>query len=369
MIPHWFRRRRYLRFTRHVAGAIRRRLIGVAALFAVVFATHVAAMMAFEGYRLGEAAWLTMTTATTVGYGDIAAKTPEGRVATVLCMYFLGIFLLAQAASDLFDYRALRRERRRRGEFKWRNMKDHLLIINVPAQDTNAYLQRLVGHVRDTPALSDIPIQLLTPHYVDGLPQTLVDLGVIHYNGVAENSENLAAANANKASHLLIIADEPYDARSDAHTHDVLSRLAELPNVPGANRVVVAEVVEDANRARIGAAGATATLRPLRAYPEMVVRALAVPGVEEVLETLFTHEAARLSRFDTPFENLKWADVVAAFARANAGVPMGYVNNAGAVVTNPPLGVACGGRAIIVLIEGSLAVTLNAVREALAAAA
>ena len=366
MIGHWFRRRRYLRFTRNVAGAVRARLVRVALLFLALFLLHVAAMMAFEGFGLGEAMWLTMTTATTVGYGDISAESPAGRWATVVCMYLFGIFLLAQAASDLFDYRALRRERRRRGEFQWRNMKDHLLVINVPAQDATAYLRQLVDHVRKTPKFADIPVQLLTPKYADGLPQELVDRGVTHYTGVAESSANLAAANADKASHMLVIADEPYEARSDAHTYDILSRLAALAPAQGRARVVVAEVVDDGNRDRIRSAGATTVLRPLRAYPEMVVRALAVPGAEELLENLFTHDADRLLRFDAPFRNLRWADVLVAFVRRGAGLPLGYMADDHRVVANPAPSAKCSGDAVIVLVDESLDVTRQLVRDVLA---
>ena len=369
MIAHWLRRRRYLRFTRNVADAIRARLVRVTLLFLMLFLLHVAAMMVFEGFDLGQAMWLTMTTATTVGYGDISAASPAGRWATVVCMYLFGIFLLAQAASDLFDYRALRRERCRRGEFQWRNMTDHLLIINVPAQDANAYLRQLVDHVRKTPKFADIPVQLLTPRFADGLPQELVDRGVTHYTGVAESSANLAAANADKASHVLVIADEPYETRSDAHTYDILSRLRTLAPAQGRQRVVVAEVVDDANRDRIRAAGATTVLRPLRAYPEMVVRALAVPGAEELLENLFTHDADRLMRFDAPFENLVWANVLVAFARREAGLPLGYVQDSGAVVTNPAPRAACSGAAVIVLVDDTLEVTPEVVRRTLASVA
>ena len=353
MIIRWFQRRRYLRFTRHVAGAIRRRLIRVVALFVTLFVVHVVAMMAFEGFDLIEAVWLTITTATTVGYGDISASTPLGRLATILCMYLFGIFLLAQAASDLFDYRALRRERRRRGEFKWRNMKDHLLIVNVPAQDADGYLTRLVHHVRQAPSLADIPVQLLTPHYPDGLPAELVDAGVIHYSGVAESSGNLAAANAASARYVLVIADEPAEARSDSHTYDILSRLDKLD---AKNEIVVAEVVDDANRERILEAGAHTVLRPLRAYPEVVVRALAAPGVEQVLENLFTHDADHLMRFDVDFRDLRWADVIVSFVQGGAGVPMGYVDAHG-VNTNPHPDDACSGSGIITLIDEQLEVT------------
>ena len=366
MIALWFRRRRYLRFTRHVAGAIRRRLVAVAALFATLFAFHVAAMMAFEELSIGDALWLSITTATTVGYGDLSATTPAGRIATTVCMYLFGIFLLGQAASDLFDYRGLRRERRKRGEFQWRKMKDHLVIINVPAQDANAYLQRLVEHVRKTPALADVPVQLLTPNYPDGLPQGLVDLGTTHYTGVAENSANLAATNAHLASHVLVIADEPYDPRSDAHTYDILSRLHALSPTTRMGRVVVAEVVDDCNRERIRAVGATTVLRPLRAYPEMVVRALAVPGAEEVLENLFTHEADRLTRFDIRMEGVVWSDLLVAFVRAGAGIPMGYVRHDGGVETNPPPSAKCSGQALIVLLDETQQRSPELVQRALA---
>ena len=367
VIADWFRRRRYLRFTRHVAGAIRRRLIRVIALFLALFMVHAAAMMALEGLSAGDAVWLTITTATTVGYGDISAATPAGRLATVLCMYLFGIFLLAQAASDLFDFRALRRERRRRGEFRWRNMKDHLLIVNVPGQDADSYLVRLVHHVRRAPSLADIPVQLLTPRYADGLPQQLVDAGVIHYNGVAESTDNLAAANAARARCIIVIADEPYDPRSDSHTYDILSRLRALDG-GAADRVVVAEVVEDSNRQRILAAGATTALRPLRAYPEMVVRALATPGVEQVLENLFTHDADHLMRFDVPFRDLRWADVVASFITGGGGLPLGYVQG-NRVNTNPHPRDECSGSGIITLIDERLTVTRAQVEACLAGAA
>ena len=365
------RRPRYLRFTRHVAGAIRRRLLRVVLLFIALFVIHVAAMMTAEGYDLLEAIWLTMTTATTVGYGDISAKTPTGRIATIVCMYLFGIFLLAQAASDLFEYRALLRERRRRGEFKWRNMKDHLLIVNVPAQDADAYLTRLVDHVRRAPSLADIPVQLLTPHYADGLPQALVDAGVTHYSGLAENSANLAAANAANARHIIVIADEPFDSRCDAHTYDILHRLRRNDGAPvGASpgRVVVAEVVDDANRERIVAAGATTTVRPIRAYPELVVRALAAPGVEQVLENLFTHESDHLARFDATFENLRWGDILASFVVGHGGIPMGYVDGE-RVCTNPHHDDICSGTGIVTLVDQAQDVTPAVVAACLRSAA
>ncbi len=352
IVARWFARRRYFRFSRHIAGAIRRRLVRAVALFVLLFVIHVLVMMAAEGFGLGDAVWLTITTATTVGYGDIYASTAIGRTTTILCMYVFGIFLLAQVATDVFDYRALQRDRRRRGQLEWKNMMDHLLVINVPAEHAEAYLERFVADVRNTPQLADIPVQLLTTNFPDGLPTQLVNQGVTHFTAVAENTENLRAANVHAARHIVLIAGEANDPRSDALTYDILSRIAEL----GACGSIVAEAVDDANRQRLLDKGATTVVRPVRAYPEIVVRALIEPGTERVLENLFTHEADRLARFDAQFSNLRWQDVVVHFLAGGAGLPLGYVDADG-VHTNPPPKDMCSGDGIITLVKDESEVT------------
>ncbi|MCE2460601.1 MAG: two pore domain potassium channel family protein [Pseudomonadales bacterium] len=360
IVARWFARRRYFRFSRHIAGAIRRRLIRAICLFLVLFAVHVLVMMTAEGYALGDAAWLTITTATTVGYGDISADTLIGRTATTLCMYVFGIFLLAQIATDVFDYRTLQRDRRRRGQLEWKNMKDHLLVINVPTEHPEAYLARLVADVRNTPQLADIPVQLLTTSFPEGLPTTLVNEGVTHYTAVAENTESLRAAKVSEARHIVVIAGESNDPRADALTYDILSRIADIRTKAS----IVVEAVDDGNRQRLLDAGATTVVRPVRAYPEIVVRAMIEPGTEQVLENLFTHEADRLARFDAEFANLRWRTVVSQFVQGGAGLPLGYVDSNG-VHTNPSPDAICTGEGIITLIKDAAGVTREAVEDCL----
>lgn len=360
IVVRWFARRRYFRFSRHIAGAIRRRLVRAICLFLALFAIHVVVMMTAEGYGLGDATWLTITTATTVGYGDISAETLVGRTATTLCMYVFGIFLLAQIATDVFDYRALQRDRRRRGQLEWNNMKDHLLVINVPTEHPEAYLARLVADIRNTPELADIPVQLLTTSFPEGLPSALVNEGVTHYTAVAENTVSLRAANAGEAKHIVIIAGESNDPRADALTYDILSRIADIRTKAS----IVVEAVDDGNRQRLLDAGATTVVRPVRAYPEIVVRAMIEPGTERVLENLFTHEADRLARFDAEFSKLRWRDVVSQFIQGGAGLPLGYVD-ANGVHTNPEPDAICSGEGIITLIKDASDITRGTIEDCL----
>ena len=87
-------------------------------------------MISFEHLGLGEAIWLTFTTITTTGYGDFSAKTTAGRASTIVLIYLSGIFLLTQAGGAFFEFRILRRERKRRGEWRW-DMRDHIIFVNA----------------------------------------------------------------------------------------------------------------------------------------------------------------------------------------------------------------------------------------------
>jgi len=110
----------------------------------VIVVAHSLAMMQLEGFSAGDSLWLTLTTITTVGYGDISATTGLGRFLTVLIVYFGGIFVLGKIAGDFFDYRSLRREAMKNGNWSWRKMKDHIIIIGSKV-DSTQHLLRLIS--------------------------------------------------------------------------------------------------------------------------------------------------------------------------------------------------------------------------------
>ncbi|HYE00187.1 MAG TPA: ion channel, partial [Alphaproteobacteria bacterium] len=258
--------------------------IKLAAYLTLMALLHIAAMMALEGMSAMEGLWLTATTLTTVGYGDLSAKTPAGRMATILLVYVGGIFVLAGAINTWLDRKADRHDRQMRGAWKWK-MRDHLLIIGTPAQQPTAFFRGIAQQIRASRGWQETPILLLTRAYSDGtLPQRLADLGIVHYDGDANSDEDLVAADAAVARGIIVLAESEVDRGSDAATFYAIHRLREL----GYAGPLVAEVVADGNRDRLTAQGATATVRPMRGYPEMLVRGLLAPGAERILEDLFT---------------------------------------------------------------------------------
>ena len=291
---------------------------------------HILAMLFFESLSLSDSVWLTLTTVTTVGYGDLSAQTDMGRLSTVIFLYFGGIFILAKIAGDYFDFRLERRERMLKGQWNW-NMQDHILIINTPTHNAEQYFERLITQFRAHEDFKEVPIQLLTPAYPDGLHPSLQKLGVIHYSGEANSPASLKAVNINNAAQIVILAADETDSMSDSMTFDILHRLKEQHTT--ANLTV--ECVDDNNRSRFLCAGANSVIRPIRAYPELIVRAIVAPGCEIVLENLFTHGGNHTRRYDVEIKATKWSEIVCALINNNLGTALAYLDKQGVVVTDP----------------------------------
>ncbi|MCZ6804678.1 MAG: ion channel [Proteobacteria bacterium] len=349
----YWRRRRYLKFVKHNE---RHFLIGLGktalALFFLIIA-HSFAIAYIENLPLNDAIWLSITTVTTVGYGDYSATTTAGRIVTAICLYGIGISLLAQLAGEFFDYRTLARDRKITGRWRWEKMKDHLLIINTPNNDTVNYLTKLITEVRVSPEIQDMPIQILTRKFEQGLPSHLSQKGVVHYSGVAESNDNLNAVNVKTARYIILIAREADDPMSDSLTFDILSRIKEI----GSEAMIIVEATQDINRQRMRNAGADVIIRPVRAYPELIVRSIVAPGTEEVLENMFTHKNDHMVRLNMEFSELIWSDVICRFVKAGIGIPMAFIGESG-ININPLPEAVCTGTGIITLINDTQKVTV-----------
>ena len=98
--------------------------------------------------------------------------------------------------------------------------------------------------------------------------------------------------------------------------------------------------------------GAKAIVRPIRAYPKLLIRVMMAPGTEEVLENMFHHSNDHMERFDIEFENCKWKDIACSFITNGAGLPIAFVAENG-VNANPLADTVCSGSGLITLIKDS----------------
>lgn len=336
---HKFRKKVHL----HETGDIKKRFI----LLAGVIALHSLAMVFFEDLDWWQAFWLTMTSASTTGYGDISAVTFWGQFSTILLIYGLGITLLALIASDYVELRLMRKEMRIKGRIKWDDMQNHILIINTPKYDSERYLGLLISQISQTPELVDIPVQILTTAFPEGLPIELRSQGVVHHTGDALDDGMLTSAGVQKAKYIIVLCQDTQDSHCDSSTFDTLHRIQEL--APTA--FIMAEAINDSNRPRFKAAGAKAVIRPVRAYPEMLVRSLIAPGTEQVLEDLFRHQGDHTIRLNVRLKDVTWAQVVTTLIQKNIGTALGYVQKNGDIITHPQTYSIIEAEGLIILIN------------------
>lgn len=309
---------------------ILRALLRTLSVLVFFIGLHTLAMVSLEGMHWWSAIWLTLTTLTTVGYGDLSAATPLGQLATVVLIYGCGITLMTFLISDYVDYRIARRERIRTGHWNW-NMAEHILIINSPRFNREAYFMRLISQIRESGEYADTPIMLLNEDFTDGLPDTLRRLGVVHVTGLASRPDDLKRAGVERAMHIVVLAKDEYSTDSDSYTFDVCYRLFERHLGPK----VIVECVDDTNRSRLRGLKIKTILRPIRSYPEIIVRAMVAPGVELIIEDMFTHANDHAVRYPVWLEGERWADVVNAVVQCNLGTPLAYVAKDGEVFTHP----------------------------------
>lgn len=331
LILRYFARRRG-QLKHSVQHNLLRSIINSCLLLTLVFILHIGFMIHYEGLSLGDATWLTFTTATTVGYGDLSASTTQGRLATIFLLYLGGIFILAKVVGDYFDYRLTVRDKKNKGHWSW-SMNHHIVILNSPSHSGERYLQRLIEQFRSSVHYKDTVIYLLTRQFPQGLPDFITQLdNVVHYSGDPSNPQDLIAVCVAQARDVIVLAKDENDESSDGRTFDILHRLSDLK----VKACILAECVEDNNRKRLEDAGANIVIRPIRAYPEMIVRAFDAPGSERIIENMFNSENDEYRRYDVEISNMAWCDVVTRLITHDAGIAVAYIDrHSNEMVYNP----------------------------------
>ena len=240
-------------------------------------------------------------------------------------------------------------------------MDNHILIINTPKYNRENYFTRMVSQLRESDEFKETPIMLLNEDFQDGLPDSLKSLGVVHVTGLASRPEDLVRANAERVQHIVVLARNEYSSDSDSYTFDVCHRLWEL----SLGHKTIVECVDDTNRQRLKELDIRAVIRPIRSYPELVVRSLVAPGSEVVIEDMFTHANDHTVRYPVWLEGERWADVVNAIIQSNIGTPLAYVTRDGAVIMHPDGDDHVHAQSLLILVHTERATSAKDVHKAI----
>ena len=343
-----------------MSGIIRARIKRLFVILGCLLVIQVGIIWAVEDLTLFESFWMTMTTLVTVGYGDYAPATMIGRISTIVVMFVAAITLMTLIVSDFIEYRFYRRERIVTGRWIYK-MKDHIVIINTPRNGGEQYFMRFASQIRAVPGYETIPIMLLTRQFPTGLPPELSDVGLVHFHGSGSDPDALSAVHAGSARHIVVLSADEADPASDSLTFDIAHRLSES-NL--AHRATV-ECVSDRNRQRFRSVGVRTVIRPVRTYPEIMVRAVVAPGSERVLEDMFNYQNDHPHRYELILDDLNWADIVSALIRHGIGTALAYIDNDNEVICHPDTHKEIEGKGLIVLVKSGETPSVGVVEEAL----
>jgi voltage-gated potassium channel len=304
-------------------------------------------MMYFESLNLWEAVWLTFTSASTVGYGDLSASTVQGQISTIVLIFTGGIAAFAQTITVYFDYQNEIKNNMLRGNWSW-NMENHIVFLNSPSQNGDEFFYKAITEIRDSKVKDcDIPILVACKSFKGGAPEKIVSLeNVVHVSGATSDPEILKSANIVAAKVIVILAQNDFDIYSDSLTFDLIHRLREMK----AKGRIIAEVVADHNRNRLRNAGADNVIRPLRTYPEFLARAIITPGSEQILETLFDSRNEECVRYEVNV-SAKWSDIVKTLMDKDIGTPIAFLSENNKVITNAPPTMEVNAKAVFTVVN------------------
>lgn len=239
-------------------------------------------------------------------------------------------------------------------------MNNHIVIINAPKYDPDIYFQRFISQIRANPATQKTPIVLLNDLYLDGLPMSLEHLGVNFVSGHGNNETDFKLVNMEQAEHIIVLADDEHSADSDSLSFDICHRMKEH----GLAYRVIVESVNDENRERFKSIGVKTVMRPIRSYPEVIVRTMESPGAEVLIEDMFTRANDIIMRYPLWLEGDKWKDVMLAMLEADLGTPLAYVSKEGKVNIHPSTNEPVYGQSILMLVRSEEIPNEQSVKEA-----
>jgi len=323
----------------------KREFFELGAILLLCIGIFVPTMVIYENMTIGDALWLASTSITTIGYGDLSASTPIGRIISVMVLFIPALAIFARMIDIYQDMREFRSNAIKTGKWNWK-LNDHILVIGSPnGPNAVKYFQEFIREIRDIPEYNKIAINILTDQWTTNLcdfdNRTIFNHGNINSPGMSEQ------VGLTKCRAIFVIAPSGSND-DDSITFSTVYHVREQnPSVP-----IIAECVSDHNRKRIIAAGATSVIRPMRSYPAMAVRAMVAPGTEEIIEDLFTAKGDSVISVAINRTVIDWKQTANNILNLNCGILIGYGNELGTFTNAKCESYVTADRLIILSTEG-----------------
>lgn len=267
----------------------------VSGLGLVAVTTWLVTAIAFYGFEhntndgvagFGDALWWSMTTLSTVGYGDLYPSSLGGRVVAVVTMV-IGVGVLGTLAATMATVLIDVRDRGRRGLGSYR-MKGHLLVLGWSSKAEAA-----LREFRNDPRFVHTPIVIVAD--IERTPTDMPNVGFVR--GVPMQRPALERANASEAAAAMVFSVDPNEPRSDHETALTVLSLRRL----NADVHVSAELVSAENQEHLATAGCQVTVEGNALTSALLVASVQDRGVSDLVQYLISSErGSELHRVPVP---------------------------------------------------------------------
>ncbi len=326
---------------------------------------HAVLISLIEGWPLADGLWFTATAGTTVGFGDLAPASHLGRLATVFFIYIPAIPAIGYLTSLLVEAIIDRRDKTRLGRLQLM-LSSHLVFINFPKIIGTAYFERAVGQFRNSSsAYSERPVAILTDCLPDGLPQSLEELGIYLVSSQPNHIEGLQRACVAEADTVFVLMPSGYEEWEESLVFDIAHQVVRLRGEEARPRVI-AEALSAEMKSRLIDMGVDAVVRPIRAYPELIVRAAIAPGSESIVEALFDTQGEECQRLDISFADVPWCHLAWDFMARDLGTPVAIQDRNGVVRSNLQGSERVSGQAVYLIVPDEAQERFEAAKQAVA---
>ncbi len=293
-----------------------------------------------EGVKYFDSVYYFLTSASTVGYGDISPATVIGKLLFIFGIVGFSIFKLTILAEKFIVAKSFKKELKERGRL-FMPHKDHvILFLNAANISDNHFLW-----------LSNCLNQLLTRHkfkdkkivivnnnesYSTNLSKYLsekdyYDNKVELINASIHEKSIFEKLNVSEACQIFVLSSNPRNIESDSIVTDTIIRLREKEYAGH----IVCEIIDDDLRKRYLKDNMTSVIRPTRAYPEMIITAAISHQSEKFIEEVISDGGDTIEFFDTQHAKVKWCELVYKLSCKNIGTAVSYLSTNGEFDNNP----------------------------------
>jgi voltage-gated potassium channel len=253
-------------------------------LFLSVLVAGTAGYHWIEGWPLGESLYMTVITVSTVGFGEVHPLSDNGRLFTVLLIFF-GVTSVALSLTGLFEYFVLRGLTavfgRNTMDKQIEKLNRHIIVCGYGR--TGEYIAKdLVAMKKEFVVIEDDPARL----------ELLEREGVLYISGDPSDEDQLETAGVSRARAL--VAALPKDA----------DNLFLTINARSLNRGlhIIARVQDTDNSRKFIKAGADQVVSPFSTGASRIVQMLTHPEAVDLIELVTQRENLSLEVYEIPVE-------------------------------------------------------------------